>query len=84
MDLYCSRCGEPWEIDFVTQEMTQEERDHFNAGLGCPACNGKPVDGRPFRANAAAVLRDVLGDDLDGAAAEMEDLEASLGSSFWD
>ncbi len=48
MDLYCRRCGEPWDMDHVNFEMTSAERNHFKAGEGCPACYGQEVKQRPF------------------------------------
>lgn len=83
MDLYCPRCGEPWEHYYVLHEMTPDERNHFRSGEGCPSCYGKTVEKRPLRAEIAAALGDVLGDDLDGLAAEMEDAEFLLGEKFW-
>ena len=82
MDLYCSRCGEPYELDYVMHDMTVLERADFNTGKGCQSCKGKEVTKRPFRAELASVLRDVLGDDVDGIAAEMEDAEYMLGGEF--
>lgn len=79
MDVYCKRCGEPWELDYVQWDMTPQERNHFWAGEGCPSCQGKTVGKRPFRAELTEVLHDVLGDDLDGLAAELEDAEFMLG-----
>lgn len=84
MDLYCTRCGEPWEMDYVHFDMTPEEKGRFNRGEGCPACYGKAVEKRPFRAHLAGALKDMLGDDVDGLAAEMEDAEALMGRSFWE
>ncbi len=84
MDLYCKRCGEPWDFDYVQHEMESNERQRFHAGKGCPSCYGKAVGKRPFRAMIAEALGDVLGDDLDGLAAEMEDAEYMLGGQFWD
>ncbi|MBI2851970.1 MAG: hypothetical protein HYX84_02535 [Chloroflexi bacterium] len=83
MDLYCRRCGEPWDIYYVEQEMDPLERVHFKDGEGCPACYGKPIEKRPFRAELAAAFQDVLGDDTDGIAVEMEDAEALMGEDFW-
>lgn len=83
MDLYCERCGEPWEFYYVMNEMTPEEKSDFLHGKSCPACKGKEVDTRPFRAQLAAGLHDLLGDDLDGLAADMEDAEYMLGPEFW-
>jgi len=84
MDLYCPRCGEPWSIDFVQHEMNVSERSDFRAGQGCPSCKGREVERKPFRAELAAALGDLLGDDIDGLAAEMEDAEYMMGAEFWD
>ncbi len=84
MDLYCPRCGEPWEYYYVQHEMTPEERNSFHAGTGCPSCSSKEIERRPFRAQRAAELGALLGDDLDGLAAEMEDAEYIIGEKFWD
>lgn len=76
MDLYCQRCGEPWDAYGVRHgDLTPEECDLFLDGKECPACHGKKIEKRPFRAQVMAALRDGLGDDLDGIAAEMEDAE---------
>ena len=107
MDLYCQRCGEPWDqYGVYNGDMTAEEKHRFLKGIDCPSCHGKEMckkgikcqecneydDSRcrlhlirrPFRAQLAAALTDVLGDDTDGLAAEMEDAEWMLGSEFWD
>ena len=69
MDLYCKRCGEPWDYYGVMHgDLTDEERERFRKGEGCPACYGKPVEKKPFRAELATVMEDILGDDLDGVA----------------
>jgi len=83
-DVYCQRCGEPWELYYIEHEMTPEERDNFWEGIGCPSCIGKEVEKRPFRAELASAMRDVLGDDIDGIAAEMEDAEFAFGEKFWE
>ena len=80
MDLLCQRCGEPYEIFYITDEMTEEERRDFHAGTGCPSCCNKPdadLHLSPRQQEAVEiqmVMRDVLGSDIDGLAAEMEDL----------
>ena len=74
MDLYCQICGEPYEHYHVMHDMEEEERKEFLGGQGCDACHGKvPEGGRPMTAQASSVLMDLLGDDLDGVAAMMED-----------
>jgi hypothetical protein len=105
-DLYCTRCGETWEMDYINFDMTPQERNAFRAGEWCPACKDRKrcvkdvnccdceeydrSEGgcklnqfkRPFRAELADALGGILGDDLDGLAAEMEDAEYLLGSEF--
>ena len=84
MDLYCQKCGEPYDCDHVHNEMSSEERNGFLHGEHCPACKGKTVEKVPFRAQLSSALSDILGNDLDGIAAEMEDAEAMFGGEFWD
>jgi hypothetical protein len=112
MDLYCQRCGEPWDFYGVYHgDLEPEEKDDFIKGRGCPACNGQVMCTRPnscqdcdqgaensqgiftclqghfkrpFRAELASVLTDILGEDVDGIAAEMEDAEWLFGKGFWE
>ena len=85
MDIYCKRCGEPWGLYGVEHgDMTDEERRRFWRGEGCPSCYGKLVEKPPFRGQLTAALHEALGDDLDGLASELEDVESSLGKDFWD
>lgn len=39
-DLICNRCGEPWDSYGVRVggDMTNEERNRFLRGGGCPCC----------------------------------------------
>ena len=97
MDLYCQRCGEPYEFLYVTDDFTPMEQRVFNSGRGCPSCyqldegaehpaqghNTREVETKPFRAILQAELRSILGSDTDGLAAMMEDAEMSE-SNFWD
>ena len=83
MDVYCIRCGEPYELLGITDDFTDEEKKRFWAGKGCPCCYGKPApDKRPFRAELQEALEGILGDDHDGLAAEMEEAEFMLGNEF--
>jgi len=85
MDIYCKRCGEPWDLYGVEHgDMTDEECRRFWRGKGCPSCYRKPIEEQPFRGQLTTVLHDVLGDDLDGLASELEDAESLLGEDFWD
>jgi hypothetical protein len=74
MDLYCQMCAEPYEDYHVRHDMPEDERKDFLDGKGCHVCRGQePEGGRPELAIASSVLMDILGDDLDGVAAMMED-----------
>lgn len=50
--------------------------------LQCPACIGTKVkltEKQEFRSEVESAMADVLGDDIDGMMAEMEDLDFLLG-----
>lgn len=81
MDIYCTRCGEPWDTD-VLHEIADEygitysqARTKFRL-MGCGAVpyasQCEPVDNEITE--ASRVMFDVLGDDVDGIAAMMEDM----------
>lgn len=78
-DLLCQRCGEPWDLYYVNHEMTDQERRDFHTGKACPSCCKTPdeelnlSERQKDAITAQAAMRSVLGDDLDGLAAEMED-----------
>lgn len=115
MDLYCVRCGEPWDFDTLHEEAelryeneygvehrTTYQRDSDLAErryrpifdqiakdfrtLGCQAlkefrgtdapCEGAPSIRAGDRAAVASALYDLLGDDMDGAAALLDDFES--------
>lgn len=39
-DVYCAKCGEPWDAYGVFHgDMTEEEAKRFLNGEGCPCCN---------------------------------------------
>ena len=82
MDIYCHVCGEPVDIDEL-HYIAEDEHSTFREVLaqftaeGCTALNGVC---NPFpdtrRATVAAIASELLGDDVDGIAAMMEDAEA--------
>jgi len=83
MDLYCRRCGEPFELKGITNDFTDEEKKRFWSGEGCPCCFGQQApEKRPFRCALQDKLQYVIGDDLDGLATEMEGAAAMLGEKF--
>jgi len=79
MDILCVRCGEPFDVYHVEQDMAKwperPNKEDFYTGRGCDCCYGKEVENiAPEACEIQRALRDVLGDDVDGLAAEMEDL----------
>ena len=80
MDLYCQRCGEPWDLDSLWDF---EEDDHkgarqdFIKGLGCPACGwgARAPKTAPPEARATKQMIEILGNDLDGVASELEEIQ---------
>ena len=85
MDILCPICGEPWDQDEL-HDMWYHGRvlpyrkavERFQA-LGCEAfqtAHRKERDRK--RAAAARAMYDILGDDMDAASAEFEDLDSWL------
>lgn len=80
MDIYCTKCGEPFDMDELHELIAEgkaktysEARKLFQA-KGCEAfgtSHGELNDKET--AEASAMLFDMLGDDVDGIAAMMED-----------
>lgn len=87
MDIYCPTCGEPFDND--TLHEVAEEMDSTYAKVaadfrrrGCKALEEawgpQPhcVPGNDGRTATASALYELMGDDMDGAAALFEDAEA--------
>ena len=76
MDLICTRCGEPWDVDTVLHDMPDEFERKGSRITRCPTCPpGKPRLSRATEARLAVIstLAETLGDDVDGFAATLED-----------
>ena len=79
MDCFCSCCAEPWDMDYVLHEAPEEFERSEGTILHCPTCPDiapRLSESQKTRTSMAAALGDILGDDIDGIGAEMEDLEA--------
>lgn len=79
MDLVCTTCGEPWDLDYVLHDEPEGFTRQGVAIVSCPCCKergyGKDLDAEAReRLSAARELGQLLGDDVDGYAAELEDL----------
>jgi hypothetical protein len=84
MDVYCLKCGEPYDVISVTDMTYRSDggtRIQFYAGEGCPSCDwGKKAPNEPpFRSELMQAGLDILGDDVDGLAATLEDYDFLFG-----
>ena len=83
MDVYCSKCGEPWELDTL-HDVVESTGESFAKVRGDFLQNGCSALGDSCNTHASNAMKDrgmifgVLAElgDLDGAMAEMEDLDA--------
>lgn len=64
-------------MDYVLHEAPDDFEKRGSVIVGCPSCAGKEVTfgtGTKNRLTAIAVVGDLLGDDVDGYAAFIEDM----------
>lgn len=80
-DIYCTRCGEPWELD-TFHDVAAETGVTFTEAVadfrrrGCVATGARQCERvNTLRTAASAAMFDLMGDDLDGVAAMMDDFE---------
>jgi len=76
MDLICTRCGEPWDMDTVLHEMPEAFRRKGALVTHCPTCPpGKPelLETTTARLRIVSALARMSGDDVDSLAATLED-----------
>jgi len=75
MDIRCRHCGEPWNIDELhnVDGLTFDHAQKSFRSIGCETF------GTSHSQNTAdpgiGILADLLGDDIDGLAAMIEDFE---------
>ena len=76
MDLVCTRCGEPWNMDHVLHEAPGDFRRKGGLITRCPVCPAKPPalpDMEQTRLRRIATLATLFGDDVDGLAVTLAD-----------
>ena len=84
MDVNCNRCGEHWDVDYLQHEIDDYLGFVFGINrlvvLRCPSCGKRHKGSRKAsqRRAFAEELAQLLGDDLDGFAAEMDELGTLL------
>ena len=80
MDIVCCGCGEPWGLDYVLHEEPEGFVREGAAIVACPCCGSSDRHlsaEEQERLAAARELGMLFGDDVDGYAAELEDLGLS-------
>lgn len=76
MDVVCINCGEPWDVYHVLHEEPEGFERKGAAITSCPCCKGnrpKLSAARREQLEAIGAVAELLGDDLDGFAATLED-----------
>ena len=85
MDIYCTRCGEPWDVDYVRHEAPEGFDRNGTIIKSCPVCHGKPVELSTEEARRLEVIREIagwFGNDLDAFAGELEDFFSYWGDDL--
>jgi len=87
MDIMCSKCMEPWELSHALEVKSWGDAEEledwvFNGKqiMACPCCKHQemPPQFSPEQEElkqASDMLHDLLGDDVDGIASELEDFK---------
>lgn len=79
MDIKCKACGEPWAIDSLHDLVAEGAAVDFDDARGmfyrdgCHAFGQGCTSVRYGGGSAIGVLQELLGDDVDGLAAMIED-----------
>ena len=77
-DLHCLRCGEPWDIQSVLHEFSEEEKNDFFGEKGCPVCRNKEQPLRSILSESQQEqirgMRSLSGDDFDSMAVIEEEI----------
>ena len=76
MDVVCINCGEPWDVYHVLHEEPENFVRTGGVIQACPHCKGekqKLSEPQRTRLDEIAALAELLGDDIDGFAATLED-----------
>jgi len=79
MDVICRKCGEPWDVDSfhdVAEDngTTWDDASREFRRSGCAVFGITCSEDRSDATAAAEAIYDLLGDDMDGAAALLEDM----------
>ena len=82
MDIRCTTCGEPWDTDTI-HEIAHEEEVSYSEALDLFRKHGCTVLGARHNttpdadaAHLSTLAFELMGDDIDGVAAMLDDAEA--------
>lgn len=76
MDLHCTTCGEPHDMDCLHEPEEYGLTVEGHMIVKCSACAWHEKRGFPLKdlAAKAAAMHDIMGDDIDGVASMMGDM----------
>ena len=78
MDIICTCCGEPWDVDYVLHEEPQAFEREGALIKACLCCHGRQPEDLNRRTRdqlrALAEAARLFGEDIDGFAAFLEDM----------
>ena len=78
MDVICTCCGEPWDVNYVLHEEPQGFEREGALITACPCCHGRQPEDLNRRTRdqlmALAEVAHLLGEDIDAFAAFLEDM----------
>jgi hypothetical protein len=72
-DVYCRKCGEPWDFYYVTHEMIPTEQSDFVKGMCCPRCREKITPEEPDRERALASIIESL-NEIEGLVIHLDQI----------
>ena len=70
-DVYCRKCGEPWDFYYVTHEMKSTEQSDFVKGMCCPQCREKMNPEEQDRERALASIIESL-NEIEGLVIHLD------------
>ncbi len=77
MDLICTRCGEPWDLDYVLHEEPRAFKRHYGRIDRCPCCPANPPELSSRERERLAMVTEIANlcrHDIEAAAKMLDEL----------